>query len=406
MARFQYSAILSSGQRVAGTLRGRDRREALERLLARGYHPLTLEIVENTVRGLKDLRRWFLERISLTHLAVFTRQLGTLLKAGLPIVKALATVRKQTQSKPFIKIIEEVEETISADGVSLAEALGQHPRTFKPLYRGLVRAGEEGGNLAETLNHLADYLGSSAKLRGQILGAFVYPSFIVFLGCSAVFVLMTFVIPRFQELFLTFGNRLPLPTKILLAVSGFMANWWWLVLGGFVAAILGGVLISRTSAVRLVIHSGLLRAPVLGAMILKLEICRISRTLSELLHGGIRILDALDITGQTARNLVVKNTLPSIIRSVATGDTLANSFERSKVYPPLMVNLIRTGEETGRLEEMLLELAGVYEDEAERAVTTATKLIEPVLIVVVGGVVAGIVAAVMLPIFEANTLIR
>lgn len=405
MARFSYHAVLITGQRTQGTLRCSDRREAIERLLARGIHPLQLERLADSMSNGGNVWQIIRQRVSTSQLAVFTRQFAALLKAGLPMVKALATVRRQLAGGHLVSILEEIEQNISADGVTLAEALGQYPRVFKPVYRGLVHAGEDSGNLVETLEELAGYLSRSAKLRGQVFGAFVYPCFIVFLGFSAVFVLMTFVIPKFKELFESFGGNLPLPTKVLISASGFMAEWWWAVLMSLMILITSSIAISRTPRVKSRLHMILLRIPIMGEMILKLELCRIARTLSSLLQGGVRILEALEIAGQSARNLAVSQVFPAVIRSVSNGETVATAFERVERFPPLMISLIRTGEETGRLGEMLLELADIYEDEAERAVTAGTKLIEPVLIVIVGGIVAAILAAVMLPIFEANTMV-
>ena len=405
MLRFSYIAISSSGQRTTGTMKCNDRSEGLKRLLARGYHPLEMLPVKEHTSGLGELRRRLTERVSVSNLAMFTRQLAALLKAGLPMVHALATLRKQMENKKLLRIIEDVEECMSREGVTLAEALEEHPRVFDAVYRGLVKAGEEGGKLIEVLGNLSVHLSRSARLRGQILGAFIYPIFISVLGFAAVFVLMTFVIPQFKELFDAVGDEMPLPTKMLITTSEFMSEWWWVILAAMGSAIGVTFFLIGKPGVRKKLDKKMLKIPLLGQMFMKLEVSRISRTLGALLNSGVGILIALRVTGDTARNLAIKNTFPQMIRGISSGETVAAALESAEVFPSLMVNLVRTGEDTGDLPNMLMELSSLYEDEAERAVSGAVKLIEPLLIVIVGGVVAGIVAAVMLPIFEANTMV-
>lgn len=404
MSRYSYTAILETGQRVNGTLRARDRHDALGQLLHRGCHPLLVQTdSDDHTRGRRLIGDIF-HRITRADLAVFTRQLSSLLKAGLPLVQTLSTLRHQCGNPRLVRIIQDVEEKLTRDGGTFAEALEDHPRIFNAVYRGLVRSGEEGGNLVPTLGDLAKHLGQSAKLRRQVWGAFIYPIFLLILGSAAVFVLMTFVIPRFQELFASFGGRLPAPTRILIAVSDFLASWWWAILLGLSAGILLVLASLRRIAVREKVDRSLLRVPVLGEMFCKLEMAQIARTLAALLNSGIPILEALRITGATVKNLAVRATFSSMVHDVSTGEGLAPAMARSGIYPPLVINLIRTGEETGELPEMLDELSDIYEDEAERAVTGAVKLLEPILICVMGGVIAGIVAAVILPIFRTNIM--
>ena len=405
MSRFAYTAVLDSGRHVAGKLRGRDRADVLRQLLARGYHPLEIVCSEERRSGVDGLWRKLFQRVKTRDLSVFTRQLSVLLRAGLPMIQALRTLRRQSRNKALANVAEDVEETLSRDGGTLAEALSEHPGVFDSVYRGLTRAGEESGNLAEVLGNLSEHLAKAARLRGQVLGAFIYPAFIAFFGMVAVFVLMTFVIPRFKVLFQTFQQDLPWPTRMLIGSSEFMASWWWAVLLAAVALSLLLVWALQKPSVRLRVDGLRLRAPILGPMFVKLEICRIARTLGTLLGSGVRILEALMVTGQTARNIRIQKTFPEMVDGVSSGQALATVVEKARIYPPLVVNLIRTGEDTGSLPEMLLELSEIYEDEAERAVTGAAKLLEPILIVLVGGIVAGIVAAVMLPIFRANTMV-
>ena len=225
------------------------------------------------------------------------------------------------------------------------------------------------------------------------------------MGMTAVFVLVTFVIPRFQELFDSFGRALPWPTQLLIDVSSFMGGWWWAVLAGAIGGVTMLVFLVRMPTVRVKIDRAILRLPVVGAMVLKLDTSRIARTLGALLHAGVDILSSLRITGQTARNRALRDAFGPMAESVMTGQSLAVAIENSALFPPLVVSLVRTGEETGELPEMLTELSEIYEDEAARAVNATVKLLEPILIIVIGGVIAAIVAAIMLPVFQANTMV-
>lgn len=401
---FAYTAVTDTGTRTRGTLRSQDRREALAQIVSRGMHPLLVEAVADDGLAKGSWRSPF-RRVKTRELAVFARQLAALLKAGLPVVQALSTLRKQCQSKALKAVLEDIGDTLHQEGGTLADAMGKHPKVFSAVFQGLVRAGEEGGNLVEVLSNVAEYLGKSAKLRGQVMAAFVYPAFIMLMGTAAVFVLMTVVIPRFQELFLSFGQQLPWPTRMLLAVSGFLGQWWYLVLAGSGAAVLSLVGMFRRPALRLRADRVLLRVPMLGQLLLKMEIARICRTLGTLLKSGVEILESIRVTGQAVANRFVGQTFPELLKAVAGGEPLAAAIEKPGIFPPMLVNLVRTGEETGELPAMLSELADIYEDETERAVGSAVKLVEPLLIVIIGGVVAAIVAAIMLPVFEINTMV-
>jgi len=406
MPRFRYTAVLDSGQRVQGTLKGQGRAEAVRQLLGRGCHPVEIEPADGASLGALRITRDRFRRVGSGELAIFTRQLASLLRAGMPMVQALATVRRQGSNRLLVAAVGDIEEALSREGGNLADCLEEHPRIFGAVYRGLVRAGEEGGNLVEVLEGLADHLARSAKMRGQVVGAFIYPIFLVLVGTAAIFVLMAFVLPRFQEMFKGLGQQLPAATKALMAFSGFLATNWWAVLAGIVGSALILTALLRRPAVREALDRRLLRLPVLGKMWLKLEVARISRTLAALLGNGVKMLDALAVTGQTARNLAIRRTFPAIIKGVAGGRDLSAMTEEAGVFPSLMHSLLRTGEETGELPEMLSQLAEIYEAEADRAVAGAVRLLEPMLILLLGGAVAVIVAAVMLPIFNATAMVR
>jgi type II secretory pathway component PulF len=405
MSRFSYMAVGAGGQRKTGTIRSHSSQEAVLKLMEIGYHPLSVRpIAAAAAARSKGWRQRFCG-VRVTDLAVFTRQMASLLKAGLPMLQTLTTLRRQCSNARLGEIVEAIEESLSQDAGPLSESLDEYPQVFDPVYRGLVRSGEEAGNLPEVLNNLAKHLGQSAKLRGQVVGAFIYPAFLLILGLTAIFVLMTFVIPRFQELFESFKQNLPWPTLVLITLSAFLSTWWWAVVVAVAAVVSLACALLRKRSIRETVDRRLIRLPLFGPMLLKVEIARISHTFAALLNSGVPILDALRATGDTARNLAMKGTFPNLVKGISSGQTLAEAMDKTGLYPPMVVNLIRTGEDTGELPEMLTELSSIYEDEAERTVTAAVKLLEPLLIVFMGGIIAGIVAAVILPIFRINAMV-
>ena len=323
----------------------------------------------------------------------------------MPILNALSTLRDNCTNRTLTEVLEDIELRMARDASSLSSALDAHPRVFNAVYRGLVRSGEESGNLLDQLDSLARYLSHGAKLRGQILAAFVYPLFLILLGTAAVAILVTFVVPRFEELFASFGQDLPAATRFLIAGSDFAAQWWWAVLIG--AAVLLGIVWSamRAESTRLALHSCVLRMPVMGTLIVKLEVARIARTLSALLGSGVRITSALSVTRQAVRNIAIRNRFDGIVSQVSEGQSLATAFHKAQVFPAMMINLLRTGEQSAAISPLLDDLAQVYQEESERALNSTVKLVEPILIVLMGVAIAGIVAAVILPVFQTNTMV-
>jgi general secretion pathway protein F len=402
VAHFQYIAIAQTGRRTRGRIHSADRRQAIRELIGRGCFPTQLEPV-NGARAGGAVRR-LLRRCGPRDLAIFTRQLASLLKAGLTVTASLGMLRHQCRNRHLSAAAVDMGESLARDGGSLAEVMEVHTDLFDPVYRGLVRSGQESGDLVPVLNNLADHLSRQSRVRGQVISAFIYPLFLLGLGLLVIFVLVAFVLPRFQELFASFGQALPLPTRVLIAAAGFLSTWWPAIIAAGAGAVLLGAALMRRPKARLWCDRALLRAPLLGDMFLKLEISRIARTLSALLRSGVRIVEALRITSQTAGNLALRGGFAGIIQSVLAGQPLAEAIHRARMYPRLVVQLIQTGEQTSQLPQMLGELSEIYEEEAERAVTGAAKVLEPALIVVMGTLIAGIVAAVMLPVFQANAM--
>jgi general secretion pathway protein F len=403
MSIFTYAAVTESGQRKRGTVRSQTSGEATRKLLQMGYHPFSLEPERQSRWGTRLLPQR--RGVRTTDLAVVTRQMASLLHAGLPLLQTLQTLRRQCAVPRLASAIDGIAESLAQGAATLSDAMEQYPAVFNPVYRGLVRSGEQSGTLPEVMSKLAKHLSQSARLRGQVAGAFVYPAFLLLLGLIAIFVLMTFVVPRFREMFASFGQDLPWPTKALIAASGFMAGWWHLAIAAVLSATALAVLLLRRPTVRREFDRRVLRVPVVGPVLAKVEVARVASTFASLLNSGIPLLDALAITRDTARNRAFVGSFTHLIRGVGAGQTLAASMETSGMYPVLAVNLVRTGEETGELPEMLAELSVILEEDAERTVSSAVKLLEPILILTLGGVIAGIVAAVILPIFRANAMV-
>jgi len=338
------------------------------------------------------------------HLVLSTRQLATLVKAGMPLLRALRTVSDQLDPGPlqaaFAAIASDVE-----GGVKLSEALSSHPRWFAPFYVNMVRAGEVGGLLDEILKRLADLLERQARLRDRVRSALMYPAFVMFAAVSILVVLMAFVVPTFLGMFTELGSALPLPTRILVTACDIVRRWWWIVL---ILAVAGGALLRlllRTPAGRRLVDQMTLRAPVIGSLVERLLIGRFARTLGTLITSGVPILSALETVRATVTNLVIDEALQDVEQSLKVGESLARPMELSGVFPPLVTRMVALGEETGQLDKMLMQVADSYEEEVEVQLAGLTQLLEPLLIVFVGGVVGFIVIAMFLPLISLTKLL-
>lgn len=399
MAQFTYIARASSGELASGVLSARDRHDALRRVLGLGYHPVD---VRDAGSGAAQRGR---ASVSNAEVAAFSRRLGALLRAGLAMVPALRAVREQLRDRAMIGVVQDMIVRIEHDASGLSEAMASHPRVFDPVYQGLVRSGELSGQLKTSLDEAADYLTHAHRLRLQVRNATIYPAVLTVAGVASVVALMTSVVPRFKTLFESFGQQLPLPTRVLIDVSTFCSAWWWAVLLAAGALVLAVWSAMRRPSTRLAIDRALLHAPIVGDVLMKIEIARLARTLAQLLGARVPLLEALRLSSKVCRNHALRATFGPLAAGVSDGRPLAACMAEAGVYPSMMLAMVRTGEQTGQLPGMLRELGEMYEHEAEHAVSGAVKLLEPVLIVSLGAVVAGIVAAIMLPVFSASALV-
>ena len=337
--------------------------------------------------------------VSTKDLAVFTRQFATMISAGLPLVQCLDILAKQASKPSFGRVIAEVTREVEA-GSTLSDALGKHKNVFDELFRNMVAAGEAGGVLDEILMRLAAYIEKADALKRKVQGAMVYPAVVLTVAIGATSFMLLFIIPTFAKMFKDFGGELPLPTQIVLFLSNILRGYWWV---GVLAAIGGFIAFKRYYALdsgRRTVDGITLRFPVLGDVLLKGGVARFTRTLGTLIASGVPILAGLEITARTAGNRVLSDAIMGARASIREGETVAAPLKASGVFPPMVVQMISVGEQTGALDEMLTKIAVFYESEVDTAVDTMTSVIEPVMIVVMGGIVGGMVVAMYLPMFK------
>jgi len=333
-----------------------------------------------------------------------TRQLATLVKAGMPLLRSLRTVSDQMDPGTLRQVIAHVAQDVEA-GVRLSESLQRYPRHFPNFYVNMIKAGELGGLLDEILKRLAELMEKQQRIRNQVRSALMYPAFVMVAAVSILGILMAFVVPTFLGMFSELGSALPLPTRILVAVCDVVRSWWWLVALGVFGLVLLLRAMVRTPGGKRQLDQLLLHFPVFGSLLHRLLIARFSRTLGTLLSSGVPILQALETTRATISNAVLDEALQDVERSLKTGESLARPIELSGAFPPLVSRMIALGEETGQLDRMLVQLADSYEEEVEIQLGGLTQLLEPFLIVGVGGVVAFIVIAMFLPLISLTKVL-
>jgi len=332
-------------------------------------------------------------------IVIFTRQFATMINSGLPLVQALDILAEQSENKALKDVTRAVVYDVES-GHTLADALRKHPKAFNELYVNMVAAGEAGGILDTILLRLATFMEKNDALVRKVKGAMIYPAVILSVAAVCIVVLLIFVIPVFQDMFAGIGQRLPLPTRIVIGASDFLKHFWWIVLGVGFLTWWGTRRYYATPNGKLNIDRMLLNVPVLGDMIRKSAVSRFTRTLGTLIASGVSILDGLEITAKTAGNRVIHDAVMESRASIAGGETIAAPLQKSKVFPPMVISMIAVGEQTGGLDEMLSKIADFYDEEVDAAVEALLSLMEPVMIVVLGVVVGGMIVAMYLPIFD------
>jgi type IV pilus assembly protein PilC len=339
-------------------------------------------------------------------IVVFTRQFSTMINAGLPLVQALEILSTQVENKKFGTTIAQIKTDVES-GLTYADALKKHPKVFSELYVNMVAAGEAGGVLDTILNRLAAYIEKAMKLKKKVKGAMVYPAVVTAVAILVIVIIMLFVVPTFSKMFSQLGGTLPLPTRMVIGLSNFIAG-----LGGLITLIVGIAAIvfivqfRKTEKGKRITDSILLKLPIFGTLLKKVAVAKFTRTLGTLVSSGVPILDCLDITAKTSGNKVVEYSILDVRKEVVGGKTLADPIKKAKVFPPMVTHMVAVGESTGALDAMLSKIADFYDDEVDAAVSNLTAMMEPVLMIFLGTTVGFIVVAMYLPIFKLITLIK
>lgn len=402
MSTFVFKAMDLTGAKATGEVDADSKQVVADQLKARGL--IVLDITSK--HASKEISLDFMKRIKATELTIMTRQLATMISSGMTILRALYVLEAQTENKLLADVIAEVRKDVEA-GLPLSNALERHPKVFSPLFVAMARAGETGGVLEESLLRVADQLEKEDSLRRQIKSAMVYPGVIMTFALVVLVALVTFLVPVFVGVFEQFGGELPLITKMTVTLSNAIKGQWWAIIIVTVGAFWGFKKFRRSESGRPKWDAFRLRVPMqIGDIVQKVALARWSRTLSALTAAGVPLLAALDITGKTAGNYVVEKAMADVIESVKRGGTIAEPLRHANVFPGMVAQMVAVGEETGALDTMLSKIADFYEDQVEAAVKSLTSILEPVMLVVIGGIVGFIVISMYLPLFKVYDQIK
>lgn len=418
MANFQYSALDAKGEQTTGAVSAASEAEAIQQLRSRGLYPTQIN-EEGKAKGKGKVapkakgktkaksapKGKTGGRIKPKSLMIFTRQLATLIDSGLPLLRSLTVLEKQEPNPVLKATVAALAENVQG-GSTFSESLSQHPKIFNKLYVNMVKAGELGGVLEIVLNRLAEYQEKAQKLKNKIVSAMVYPVIVMFIAVAILVFLMIFIVPKFKEMFSSTDQELPLISKIVFGMSEFFLARPLVVPNVVFAFIAFGVIVflfnlwGRTVGGRRIIDNMKLKMPILGDIQRKSAVSRFSRTLGTLVTSGVPILQALNITRDTAGNVVISNAIEKVHEAVKEGETIVTPLQSSGVFPNMVISMVDVGEETGQLPEMLLKVADVYDDEVDNAVTALTSILEPIMIVILALIVGSVVFALFLPLIK------
>lgn len=398
---FVYRVRDGRGNLLNGNLDGDSMSMVATKLRQMGY--VVIEVKEKSLAQ-KEINLPFFNKVTQKDLTIFSRQFATMIDAGLSLTKCLAILAEQTESKPLKKVIAEVLQDVER-GKSLSDSMAKHESVFPSIFTNMVRAGEAGGVLDQVLLRVAEHFEKEATIKSKIKSAMAYPVAMFAFSMLITFVLITFIVPLFVKMFQDMGGSLPLPTKILLGASSFMRNGWFIAIPSIVGIRYLVKFYGKTTVGRFKMDGIKLRLPVFGGLIKKMAISKFSRTLGTLMSSGVPILHSLDIVAVTAGNAVVADAVKKARTSIKEGETIAKPLSGSKVFPPMVVQMISVGEETGALDSMLSKIADFYDQEVSSMVDALTSIIEPLMIVVMGIIIGGIIISLYMPMFQVITLV-
>ncbi len=398
---YQWSGKTSKGVIETGEITAGTKEDVIAQLRKRNITPTTI-----TEKPKKAGRFGLGGGVKDKDIVVFTRQFSTMIDAGLPLVQALDVLSTQVENKNFGRTLQQIKVDVES-GSTYADALKKHPKTFNELYCNMVAAGEAGGILDTILNRLAAYIEKAMKLKKKVKGAMVYPIVVSSIAVLVIAVIMIFVVPTFSKMFAQMGGTLPLPTRLVINTSNFIAGIGGLLTaGGIVAFIVALVQFKRTEKGARIVDRIFLKLPIFGPLLNKVAVAKFTRTLGTLVSSGVPILDGLEITAKTSGNKIIEDAIMEVRKGVVAGKTLAEPITKAKVFPPMVTHMIAVGESTGALDAMLAKIADFYDDEVDASVNNLTAMMEPLLMVFLGGAVGFIVIAMYLPIFKLITLIK
>lgn len=411
MAKFAYKAKASSGELTQGAIEATSATEARVKLRAQNLEPMTIvSVVRPTQVAAKSSSQGSMfsgllsTRVNSKDLQIFTRQFATLINAGIPVVDSLKILSEGLRPGPLKEAASKVKISIEG-GRRLADSMAASPRVFDKLYCNMIQAGEEAGILDTILQRLATYMEKSEKIKGQVKGALIYPSVIVAVACLVITGILIFIIPKFQEFFMAAGKEPPALTMFVVGISQSLMHKWYMYLGAIVGIPIMFSQWLKTPDGKITFDRVMIKAPVFGEVLQKSAVARLSRTLSTLLASGVGIIDAIEIAARTSGNSVIEEAMIKCKASVTQGRTFAQPLAKQKAIPEMVVQMIAIGEQSGTLDKMLGKIADFYEDEVETAIKTMTSLIEPLLMVVLGGIIAFLVIAMYLPVFQMGDVV-
>ena len=409
---YAYSGLTAQGKAISGVVDADSPKGARLSLRQDGIFPTEIDEEQiapaSPATDASSPRQVFgevFERISAQDLAVLTRQLATLAKAGLPLIDCLGAIIEQIEQSKLKRVFSHVRQQVR-EGRSLADALQAHPRIFSHIYVNMVRAGEESGTLDTVLTRLADYTEGQARLLRTVQSALTYPVLMMVVASGIMLFLLAYVVPQVTRIFSETNQALPLATQVLLGVSSFLAEAWWILLFGAAVGLFAALRLLRIPAWRARSDRFILRLPWIGRLVQRLSMARFARTLSTLLASGVPILTGLNIVIQLMNNVLLRQVVEAARTSVQEGESLAAPLRRSGLFPALLIQMISVGERSGELEVMLSRAADAYDEEVETSLARVTSVLEPLTIIVMGGVVLFIVLAILLPIFQLNQLVH
>jgi type IV pilus assembly protein PilC len=402
MSTYLFKAIDLTGGKARGEVEADSKQAVADQLKQRGL--IVLDIADK--HSSRQIELGFTKSVKASELAVFSRQLSTMISSGMSILRSLYVLEEQTESKFLKETIVAVRKDVEA-GLSLSDSMARHPKVFNPLFVAMTQAGEMGGVLEDALMRVADQLQKDAGLRRQIKSAMVYPTMVIVFAVGVMMALVAFLVPVFQGVFKQFGGELPKLTQVSVFMSEAVTGYWWLIFGSTAAALVAFLKWKKSSWGRPQWDHFRLRVPMkIGTIVQQVAVARWSRTLASLTSAGVPLLQALDITGRTGGNVAIEEAMDGVISSVKRGGTIAAPLAQAPIFPPMVTHMVGVGEETGALDAMLDRVAEFYEEQVEASVKALTSILEPIMIIVIGGIVGFIVISMYLPLFTVYNQIK